>query len=264
MTSVWATSTFSLNGKVALVTGAASGIGRATSIRLASAGARVVLLDLVDASALAGDLDGLFIECDVARDNQVFAAVQETISVFGRIDILVNNAGVAVSNELIIDDSDAAYLRSFRVNTLGAVHCIRHVTPVMNRGGSIITISSLSTLLGAPLMGAYAASKSALTAITRTSALELAPQGIRVNEIAPSVVRTAMNEANGDFVQRELAWVQSYGANPRLVEPEEVAAVVHFLASDDCQMITGQTIVVDGGLTTGPGMTFLDSLVGES
>ncbi|MCX6419452.1 MAG: SDR family oxidoreductase, partial [Actinobacteria bacterium] len=163
--------------------------------------------------------------------------------------------------ESILDDSDAAYLRAFRVNTLGVVHGIRCVAPVMLKGSSIITISSLSSLLGAPLLGAYAASKAALAAVTRTSALELAPRGIRVNEVAPGAVRTAMNDSGARFVERELAWVKAAGAFGRMAEPEEIAAVVHFLASDDCQMITGQTLVVDGGLTAGPSLGLLDTLV---
>lgn len=252
---------FSVAGKVALVTGAASGIGRAISIRLAQAGSSLILIDIVDASDLAAELNATFIQCDVAREDQYAVAVKQAVALHGHIDILVNNAGISVSNASILDDSDAAYLRAFRVNTLGVVHGIRCVAPVMPKGSSIITISSLSSLLGAPLLGAYAASKAALAAVTRTSALELAPRGIRVNEVAPGAVRTAMNDSGAPFVERELAWVKAAGAFGRMAEPEEIAAVVHFLASDDCQMITGQTLVVDGGLTAGPSLGLLDALV---
>lgn len=259
-----AASAFDLTGKVAMVTGAASGIGAAIVTRLHSAGAQVVLADLIDASVRAAELDGLFIACDVAREDQVAVAVERAVARFGRIDVLINNAGVAVSDKSILDDSDAAYLRAFRVNTLGAVHGIRQVAPVMTAGGSIVNISSLSAVIGAPLLGAYAASKAALSEVTRTSALELSGAGIRVNAVAPSAVSTSMYDGDDQALRRERAWVEFAGAAPRAAEPSEIAAVVHFLASDDCRMITGQTIVVDGGLSVGPSMAMLDSLLAMS
>lgn len=254
---------FDLEGRVAVITGAASGIGDAIAVRFAAAGAHVVMIDVVDASPRAEELRGAFIACDVSREDQVARVVTATVARYGRVDILVNNAGVAVSDKSMIEDSDAAYLRAFRVNTLGAVHGIRCVVPAMINGGSIINISSLSAVIGAPLLGAYAASKAALGEVTRTAALELGDRGIRVNAVAPSAVATAMYEGDDEALRREKAWIGRAGAFPRACEPAEVAAVAHFLASDDCRMITGQTIVVDGGLSVGPSLRLLNSMLDE-
>jgi 3alpha(or 20beta)-hydroxysteroid dehydrogenase len=258
-----ASALFDLDGRIAIVTGAASGIGDAIAERFAAAGAHVVMIDVVDATQRADELGASFLTCDVSREDQVAEVVRHTVSRFGRVDVLVNNAGVAVSDKSVIEDSDAAYLRAFRVNTLGAVHGIRCVVPAMIEGGSIINISSLSAVIGAPLLGAYAASKAALGEVTRTSALELGNRGIRVNAVAPSAVATAMYDGDDEALRREKAWIARAGAFARACEPREIAAVVHFLASDDCRMITGQTIVVDGGLSAGPSLGLLNSLLDE-
>jgi NAD(P)-dependent dehydrogenase (short-subunit alcohol dehydrogenase family) len=252
---------FAVRGKVVLVTGAASGIGRVVAVRLASAGAELVLADVVDASTVAEEVGGTFVLCDVSREDQVAAAMDAVIERHGHLDVLVNNAGVAVSDRAVTHDTDAAYLRAFRVNTLGAVHGIRQAVPLMGGGGSIVNVASLSALIGAPLLGAYAASKAALLEVTRTSALELVHRGIRVNAVAPSAVTTPMYDGNDQALRRERAWIAAAGPTSRAADPDEVAAVVHFLASDDSRMITGQTIVVDGGLSAGPSLAMLDALV---
>jgi NAD(P)-dependent dehydrogenase (short-subunit alcohol dehydrogenase family) len=251
---------FSLDGSVVLVTGAAAGIGAATVHRLHAAGARVVALDIdplpddVRASCALG------LVADVSKDDEVRAGVTATLEELSRIDAVVNNAGVSPSDHDVVDDSDAAYLRAFRVNVLGALHVTRAAASQMQAGSSIVNIASLSALMGAPGLGAYASSKAALVELTRTSALELAGRGIRVNAIAPSGVDTQMLAGDSDVVRRERAWIDAAAAIPRLITPDEVAACIHFLVAPESSAITGQCLVVDGGIGAGPTPALLDRL----
>jgi 3alpha(or 20beta)-hydroxysteroid dehydrogenase len=251
---------FSLEGRVVIVTGSSSGIGAAVVHRAYGAGAIVIGLDVVPAPADVAGACAMHLEVDVAREDQVITAVAEVVDRFGRIDGLVNNAGVSPSDRAVVDDNDAAYLRAFRVNVLGAAHLIRAASPHLHVGAAIVSIASLSALLGAPGLAAYAASKAALVELTRTAALELAPRGIRANALAPSGVDTPMLRGDSDVVQQEIAWIRQAAAVPRLITAEEVAATVHFLLAPDVPAMTGQCLVLDGGIASGPSVELLHRL----
>lgn len=253
---------FALDGKVIVVTGAAAGIGAATAARLSQAGAAVVGIDIQPFDNDATKDFASVHEGDVSREERMREIVASVASVHGRIDGLVNNAGVSTSDHAVVDDNDAAYLRAFRVNVLGAAHLLRASAPLMPAGSSVVNIASLSGLLGAPFLGAYAASKAALVELTRTAAIELAPRGIRVNAIAPSGVDTAMLSGDAAVVLAERAWIAHAVPVSRLVQPGEVAAMAHYLLADEAVMVTGQCLVIDGGASAGPALPLLDLALG--
>jgi 3alpha(or 20beta)-hydroxysteroid dehydrogenase len=249
---------FSLDAKVVVVTGAAAGIGAATAERLAAAGATVIGIDIAPFGAATQEQCAAVYEGDVAREERVREIAADVVARFGRIDGLVNNAGVSPSDRAVIDDSDAALLRAYRVNVLGAAHLMRAVAPAMPPGSAIVNIASLSALLGAPSLSAYASSKAALVELTRTVALELAPAGIRANAVAPSGVDTAMLSGASEVVSDERAWIAHAVPIARLIRPDEVAAMVHYLLADESAMVTGQCLVIDGGASAGPALSLFE------
>lgn len=256
--SGWCHSVFSLDAKVAVVTGAAAGIGAATASRLQRAGALVIGIDIVPFTDDARASCATVHIGDVAREDQMREVIASVVAEFDRIDVLVNNAGISPSDRLVVDDSDAAYLRAFRVNVLGAAHLIRIAVPAMASGSAIVNVSSLSGHFGAAGLGAYASSKAALLELTRTAALELGGDGIRVNAVAPSGVDTAMLAGQSAVVAAERAWIAQTVPIPRLVRADEVAALIHYLVSDEAAMVTGQSLVIDGGASAGPSVSLLD------
>ncbi len=241
---------FSLEGKVAVVTGGGSGIGLAIVRRFADAGATVVIADLQNCSALADELGAVSIATDVADDSSVAALVHEVVDRFRRIDVLVNNAGIASdAADLGVEGADDEVARKlYEVNSLGVLRGIKHAAPVMGQRGSIINMASLAGVLGFPGFPAYSMSKAAAVAVTKSAALELADRGIRVNAVCPGFVETPMTEADSvDYP----AFTERVAPLGRLGRPEDIAATVHFLASDDAAYITGQAINVGGGLSVG-------------
>jgi NAD(P)-dependent dehydrogenase (short-subunit alcohol dehydrogenase family) len=249
---------FSLDAKVVVVTGAAAGIGAATAARLTDAGARVVGIDVAPFDDGVKEQFAAVYDGDVAREERVRDIIADAASRFDRIDALVNNAGVSSSDRTVLEDSDAAFLRAYRVNVLGAAHLMRAVAPFMPAGSAVVNVASLSALLGAPHLGAYASSKAALVELTRTAALELAPAGIRVNAVAPSGVDTAMLAGDSAVVSDERAWIAHAVPMPRLIRPDEVAAMVHYLLADESAMVTGQCLVIDGGASAGPALSLFE------
>jgi 3alpha(or 20beta)-hydroxysteroid dehydrogenase len=235
-------------GRSVLVTGAARGQGAAHAERLAREGAQVLAVDVLDPEGeqLAASLraEGLAVEyrhLDVTRAADWAAAVQQLDGDTGRVDVLVNNAGIIHVNPLV-EETGAAWNQILAVNLTGPLLGIQAVVPVMSRtGGAIVNIASIFGVVGAVGYVGYAASKGGLIAVTKTAALELAGQGIRVNAIVPGGVSTPMNAAEkGGGVVPETPL-------GRRADAFEIAAAVAFLASDDASFVTGAELTVDGG-----------------
>ena len=249
-----------LAGKVAIITGAASGIGEASAHLFAAEGARLVLAD-VDAAALERVARGiepaggtaLAVRTDVADDAQVAAMVATALERYGRLDVLFANAGVSgpgTVDEIALADLD----RVLGVNLRGSFLCARHAVPALARsgGGSIVFTASELALVGSPGSAAYCASKAALIGLARAMALDHAPQGIRVNCVCPGATDTPM-------LRRSMAREPDPAADEadtirrlplgRLGRPEEIARAALFLAGDDASFVTGTALVADGGWT---------------
>ena len=250
---------FSLESKIAIVTGGGSGIGLATARRFAAAGAKVVIANRSDAGALAEGFGAAYLPVDVAEESQVKALVAEVIRRHGRIDILVNSAGLIDDMLPIAEMSAQAMRRHFDVNSMGVWSTMRHAAPHM-AGGSIINVSSVAALLGVATYAAYSASKAAVVSLTQTAAVELADKGIRVNCVCPGSIDTPMlrQQANADI---EIGFIEKAAAAGRIGQPEEVAALIHFLAADDCRYITGQAIMIDGGLLNIHAHALVDTVI---
>jgi SDR family mycofactocin-dependent oxidoreductase len=259
-------------GKVAFITGAAHGQGRATALALAGEGARVAAFDLAQPLSYPGyemgsqsELDSLVAACaelgseclafsgDVRDDSAIRAAVDATVSGFGRIDILFNNAGICaygLAHELTEDAWDTM----LDINLKGAWLVARRVIPVMirQRSGVIINNSSVAGLRGMARLSHYAASKWGLTGLTKSWAIELAPYGIRVNSIHPTGVNTPMNDglaALEGLTPQEIAERSAGNLLPvPWIEPKDVANAVLYLASDRARYVTGAPLVIDAGL----------------
>ncbi len=249
--------------KLALVTGAARGIGLATTVKFLAEGWQVALLDIdgetLDASfeQLADPQNTLKIKCDVAEPDQVSAAVEAIEQRFGRLDALINNAGIA--DFLPILDTDfKTWSRILAVNLSGPFLCTQACAPVMlkNGGGSIVNIVSISGLRASTLRVAYGTSKAGLMQLTRQQAAELGTKGIRVNAVAPGPVDTAMaKKVHGPEIRADY-----HDAIPlnRYGTEEEIAEAIFFLASDKASYINGQILAVDGGFeSTGIGLPSL-------
>ena len=240
-------------GKVALVTGAARGIGEAIALTLAREGADVVVtdVDLEDAQRVAQEIKGLgrkakAIQADVSQREAVQRLVSEAVSLFGKIDILVNNAGI-IRRGTFLEHDPQDWEKVLSVNLGGTFNCAKEVVPLMIKqgGGKIINISSVVGRMGdiasAP---SYGTSKGAINTFTKSLARELAPYGINVNAVAPHAIETDMSREWSEEKRRQI--VEAIPLK-RLGKPEEVAEVVAFLASDGAGFITGQILDVNGG-----------------
>ena len=253
-----------VEGKVAVVTGGASGIGRATARRLAAEGARVGIADVDEAGgqAVAAAIrdaggDAFFRRTDVRSLADLEAVLDEAIQRHGRLDVLVNNAAVAIAGaagEMAEDD----WARTLDVNLTGVWRGMRAAIPRMlaRGGGSIVNLSSVQGHVGFVGWAAYAAAKGGVDALTRQAAVEYAASGIRVNAVVPGTIATEMNEkimresADGDTVLA--GWLAMHPIG-RIGQPAEVAAAIVFLASDDASFITGESLRVDGGMVVQAG-----------
>ena len=233
-------------GKVAIVTGGARGIGGATAARLAAEGAKVLVADMDDPAALSEG--AVFLRTDVTDEAQVKAAVAAALNKWGRLDVLVNNAGVGALGDSVGTDA-ASWDKVFAVNVRAIYVFCHEAIPAMQQGGggAIVNIASISGMFGDYSMAAYNASKGAAVNYTRSLALDCAADNIRVNAVCPGLVATDMsNAALADPVDRDF-WFERIPLG-RAAGPEEIAAAVAFLASDDASYITGTTLVVDGGV----------------
>lgn len=244
-----------LEGKIALVTGAARGIGQAIAVKLASEGADVALCDL-DADWLAetaGKISelGRKVECfsaDVSQAEAVQSAVQATLSAFGRIDILINNAGITKDGYLI-RMSEADWDAVLDINLKGTFLFTKAVAKIMmkQRAGAIVNVASVIGLIGNAGQINYAASKAGVIAVTKTTAKELGGRGIRANAVAPGFIQTAMTDKLPEDVKTQMMDAIPSG---KFGTPEDVANVVSFLASDASAYVNGQTVSICGGMVT--------------
>jgi 3alpha(or 20beta)-hydroxysteroid dehydrogenase len=247
-----------LDGKVALISGAARGMGNAEARLFAAEGARVVVTDIVDdeGKTLAGEIGGsaLFQHLDVTSEEEWNAAVSAATAAFGRLDILVNNAGIVIPSpmrDLLLEH----YRAVTEVNQTGVFLGMKAATPAMEAsgGGSIINISSIDGIIAMDMVFAYVASKFAVRGMTKAAAIELAPVGIRVNSIHPGFVHTQLGNLNPGDDTRQL--LDDYSARRvplgRTGEPEDIAPLALFLASDESAYCTGSEFVADGGILAG-------------
>ncbi len=247
-----------MQGKVALVTGAAAGIGRASALALAEAGAAVCVADInsaggeetaqriIDAGGRA-----IFTACDVSQAADVQAMVTATVAAFGRLDAAVNNAGIAGSFDHRLHEADGAmFEKVLRVNLYGVWHCMQAELAQMleQGGGSIVNIASVAGLIGAPKAAAYTASKHAVIGLTKSAAVEYAKSGIRVNAVCPAYTDTAMvrsavaaNPLMATLMERSIPM-------GRLGLASEIGAAALWLCSDAASFVTGHQLVLDGGL----------------
>ena len=241
-----------LEERVAIVTGAASGIGEATARRLNAEGAKLVC---VDVSEKVEDLAAEFCDtaiaqiADVADDDQVDRFVALALDRWGRIDILVNNAGIDGQLALLADGDHDNYQRVMDVNLRSCWSAMKAVLPSMvaANAGSIINMSSVGALVGFENLSVYSAAKAGMVGMTRGAALEYGPHGIRINAVCPGGVLTPLAESFMDEGTYK-AWADKH-ALKRFARPEEIAAVVSFLASDEASFVTGSALVADGGMT---------------
>jgi NAD(P)-dependent dehydrogenase (short-subunit alcohol dehydrogenase family) len=251
-----------LTGKVAVITGGSSGIGRATCLLFASEGAKVVLGDLdekggnetVEMIKKAGG-QATFTRCDVTKESDVKDLFEKAVAAYGTVDVLFSNAGIEMVRT-VDTTTEADWNRIMDINVKGVFYCAKHAVPIMKKnaaGGSIINAGSIAGVISTPMNIAYCASKGAVVNMTRAMAVEFAPFKIRVNATCPAGIITPMmnREIEAYGKPREQSMREWVAAHPigRMGGPEEVAKAVLFLASDDSSFTTGSLLMVDGGYT---------------
>jgi NAD(P)-dependent dehydrogenase (short-subunit alcohol dehydrogenase family) len=246
---------YDFSGKVALVTGASGGIGRATALAFGTAGAKVLVADVQDdkgeeTAAMIRDAggDAVYKNCNVADKASIEALIAYAVSEFGGLNFAHNNAGIndPMSNQW----DDDVWARDLSVNLTGVMMCMRAEIPAMQEhgGGAIVNTASVNGLVGNPSQPAYVATKHGVVGLTRTAALRYAQEGIRVNAVCPGVVDTPMVEAVAKIPQYREA-MEKMTPMGRMAQPEEIASAVLWLCSDQASFVTGHPLVVDGGAT---------------
>jgi len=253
--------TTELRGKVAIVTGGTSGIGRDAAVLFAKAGAKAVVAgrreaegkETIDLIRAAGG-DGLFVKTDVSRAADVRALVQKTVEKFGRLDVAFNNAGIEGSWSPIAEQSEEDWDSTIDINLKGVWLCLKYEIQQMLKqggGGAIVNMASVAGLIGSAGAATYCASKHGVMGLTKSAALETARSGIRVNVVCPAVIDTPMSERLWGAPEANKF---ALGLHPigRFGRPEEIAAAVVWMCSDGASFMTGQSLVLDGGFLAGP------------
>jgi len=253
--------TAELKGKVALVTGGTSGIGRDTAVLFAKAGAKVAVAgrreqegnETIELIRAAGG-DGLFVKTDVSKASEVDALVQKTVEKFGRLDFAFNNAGIEGVWVPIAKQTEEDWDRTIDINLKGVWLCLKYEIRQMLKqggGGAIVNMSSVTGLVGAGGAAAYSASKHGVIGLTKSAALETAKNGIRINAVCPAVIETPMGKRLFSAPAVHKAVLNSHPIG-RFGRPEEIAEAVVWMCSDRASFMTGQSLVLDGGFLAGP------------
>jgi NAD(P)-dependent dehydrogenase (short-subunit alcohol dehydrogenase family) len=253
--------TTEMRGKVAIVTGGTSGIGRDTAVLFAQAGVKVVVAgrrevegnETVELIRAAGG-DGLFVKTDVAMAAEVQALVRKTVEKFGRLDIAFNNAGIEGNLVPIVIQSEADWDRTIDINLKGTWLCLKYEIQQMLKqrsGGAIVNMASVAGLMGSSGFATYCASKHGVMGLTKSAALETARNGIRINVVCPAVIETPMGERifGGPEIRPYAISLHPLG---RFGTPMEVSEAVVWMCSDRASFMTGQSLVLDGGFLAGP------------
>jgi NAD(P)-dependent dehydrogenase (short-subunit alcohol dehydrogenase family) len=247
----------SILDSVAIVTGASTGIGRATAIDFAEKGANVVVADVnvLEGNATVSYIRGMgrkaiFVRCDVANEIAVEAMVAATISEYGRLDFACNNAGIEGTSSPLAEMKNGDWQRVIDVNLTGVFFCMKHEILEMQKvgGGAIVNMASILGQVGFASAGAYTAAKHGVLGLTKVAALEYASKGIRVNAVCPAFIDTPMLTRGGLTTDPEIRkTIEALHPIGRLGEPEEVAKVVTWLCSTDASFMVGEAVLVDGG-----------------
>jgi NAD(P)-dependent dehydrogenase (short-subunit alcohol dehydrogenase family) len=253
--------TTELEGKVGLVTGGTSGIGRDTAVLFAKVGVKVVVAgrrelegrETIDLVRAAGS-DGLFVKTDVSKAAEVEALIKKTVEKFGRLDVAFNNAGIEGVWIPIINQSEEDWDRTIDINLKGVWLCLKYEIRQMlkqGRGGAIVNMASVAGLMGSAGAAVYCASKHGVLGLTKSAALETARSGIRINAVCPAVIETPMAERifGAPEIQK---WVLGLHPIGRFGRPTEVAEAVVWMCSDRASFMTGESLVLDGGFLAGP------------
>jgi len=245
-------------GKVALVTGASSGIGRATALAFAREGAKVVVADVTVeggeetvAQVKKAGGEAIFVKTDVSKAVEVEALVAKAVATYGQLDCAHNNAGIAGKAKTVVDDTDDNWDRILAINLKGVWLCMKYEIAHMLRqgGGAIVNTASGAGLIGVRRVGAYVASKHGVVGLTKTAALEYAKAGIRVNCVCPGPIDTPMLQGIGGSNQVVIERMVTAQPGGRLGQPAEIAEAVVWLCSDAASFVTGLPMPVDGGYT---------------
>ncbi|TIH06866.1 SDR family oxidoreductase [Pseudomonas leptonychotis] len=248
----------SFSGRVALVTGGAAGIGRATALAFANEGLQVVVSD-VDVVGGEGTValireaggDALFVRCDVTRDAEVKVLMERTLSAYGRLDYAFNNAGIEIEKGKLAEGSESEFDAIMGVNVKGVWLCMKHQIPLLlaQGGGAIVNTASVAGLGAAPKMSIYSASKHAVIGLTKSAAVEYAKKKVRVNAVCPAVIDTDMFRRAYEADPKKGEFAAAMHPVGRIGKVEEIATAVLYLCCDNAAFTTGHALAVDGGAT---------------
>jgi NAD(P)-dependent dehydrogenase (short-subunit alcohol dehydrogenase family) len=246
-----------LFGKVALVTGGASGIGRASALAFARQGAKVVVADITTEGGeetankiVKANGEAIFLKTDVSKPIEIRATIEKAVSVYGSLDCILNNAGIQGKRTSMVACSEENWDRLIDINLKSVWLCMKYEIPFMRErgGGSIINMASVAGLRsGLPFLSAYTASKHAVIGLTKAAAVEYAKAGIRINAICPGFIQTPMLDNDVQQISEFESWIKTVVPAGRLGTPEEVAEAVIWLSSDAASFVNGHTLAVDGG-----------------